>query len=178
MVGPTQFPVQNGKVSEKHGQLLDKHGPLNINNKDQQLSSRMDRSGRTLDRVNGVDAVDMRDILDRVDEVDGVDVIDSVGNSASTNFLPKQISSSLSSGLSVGSVKVFLHASRRKCSTISLTQTRRPNAPNGLTLATPAQATSDSVAFQSELVSQVRSKNVCLDINHLSGYSFMTIEIF
>ena len=158
MVGPTQFPVQNGKVLEKHGQLLDKHGPLNINNKDQQLSSRMDRSGRTLDRVNGVDAVDMRDILD------GVDVVDSVGNSASTNFLPKQISSSLSSGLSVGSVKVFLHASRRKCSTISLTQTRRPNAPNGLTLATPAQATSDSVAFQSELVSQVRSKNVCLDI--------------
>ena len=160
MVGPTQFPVQNGKVLEKHGQLLDKHGPLNINNKDQQPSSRMDRSGRTLDIVNGVDAVDMRDILDRVDEVDGVDVIDSVGNSASTNFLPKQISSSLSSGLSVGSVKVFLHASRRKCSTISLTQTRRPNAPNGLTLATPAQATSDSVAFQSELVSQVRSKNV------------------
>ena len=160
MVGPTQFPVQNGKVLDKHGQLLDKHGPLNINNKDQQPSSRMDRSGRTLDIVNGVDAVDMRDILDRVDEVDGVDVIDSVGNSASTNFLPKQISSSLSSGLSVGSVKVFLHASRRKCSTISLTQTRRPNAPNGLTLATPAQATSDSVAFQSELVSQVRSKNV------------------
>ena len=160
MVGPTQFPVQNGKVSEKHGQLLDKHGPLNINNKDQQPSSWMDRSGRTLDRVNGVDAVDMMDILDRVNVVDGVDVMDSMGNSASTNFLPKQISSSLSSGLSVGSVKVFLHASRRKCSTISLTQTRRPNAPNGLTLATPAQATSDSVAFQSELVSQVRSKNV------------------
>ena len=160
MVGPTQFPVQNGKVLEKRGQLLDIQGPLNINNKDQQPSSRMDRSGRALDRVNGVDAVDMRDILDRVDEVDGVDVIDSVGNSASTNFLPKQISSSLSSGLSVGSVKVFLHASRRQCSTIFITQTRRPNAPNGLTLATPAQATSDSVAFQSELVSQVRSKNV------------------
>ena len=158
MVGPTQFPVQNGKVLEKHGQLLDKHGPLNISNKDQQPSSRMDRSGRTLDRVNGVDAVDMRDILDRVD------VMDSVGNSASTNFLPKQISSSLSSGLSVGSVKVFLHASRRQCSTISLTQTRRPNAPNGLTLATPVQATSDSVAFQSELLSQVRSKKGYLDI--------------
>ena len=154
MVGPTQFPVQNGKVSEKHGQLLDKHGPLNINNKDQQLSSRMDRSGRTLDRVNGVDAVDMRDILD------GVDVVDSVGNSASTNFLPKQISSSLSSGLSVGSVKVFLHASTRNVAQSLYSQTRRPNAPNGLTLATPAQATSDSVAFQSELVSQVRSKNV------------------
>ena len=103
MVGPTQFPVQNG-------QLFDKHGPLNINIKDQQPSSRMDRSGRTLDRVNGVDAVDMKDILDGVD---GVDVMDSVGNSASSNFLPKQISSSLSSGLSVGSVKVFLHASRR-----------------------------------------------------------------
>ena len=106
IVGPAQFPVQNG-------QLLDKHGPLNINNKDQQPSSRMDRSGRTLDIVNGVDAVDMKDILDGVDAVDGVDVMDSVGNSASTNFLPKQISSSLSSGLSVGSVKVFLHASRR-----------------------------------------------------------------
>ena len=106
MVGPTQFPVQNG-------QLFDKHGPLNINIKDQQPSSRMDRSGRTLDRVNGVDAVDMKDILDGVDVVDGVDMMDTVGNSASSNFLPKQISSSLSSGLSVGSVKVFLHASRR-----------------------------------------------------------------
>ena len=71
MVGPTQFPVQNGKVLEKYGQLLDKHGPLNINNKDQQPFSRMDRSGRTMDRVNGVDAVDMRDILDEVDVVDG-----------------------------------------------------------------------------------------------------------
>ena len=80
----------------------------------------MDKSGRTLDIVNGVDAVDMKDILDGVDAVDGVDVMDSVGNSASTNFLPKQISSSLSSGLSVGSVKVFLHASRRQCSTISI----------------------------------------------------------
>ena len=157
MVGPTQFPVQNGKVLEKYGQLLDKHGPLNINNKDQQPSSRMDRSGRTLDIVNGVDAVDMRDILDRVDVVD---VMDSVGNSASTNCLPKQISSSLSSGLSVGSVKVFLHASTRNVAQSLYSQTRRPNAPNGLTLATPAQATSDSVAFQSELVSQVRSKNV------------------
>lgn len=170
--------MQNGKVLDKHGQLLDKHGPLNINNKDQQPSSRMDRSGRTLDIVNGVDAVDMRDILDRVDVVDGVDGMDSVGNSASTNCLPKQISSSLSSGLSVGSVKVFLHASTRNVAQSLYSQTRRPNAPNGLTLATPGQATSDSVAFKSELVSQVRSKNVCLDINHLSGYSFMTIEIF
>ena len=178
MVGPTQFPVQNGKVLEKHGQFLDKHGPLNINNKGQQPLSRMDRSGRTMDRVNGVDAVDMKDILDEVDVVDGVDMMDSVGNSASANFLPKQISSSLSSGLSVGSVKVFLHASTRNVAQSLYSQTRRPNAPNGLTLATPAQATSDSVAFQSELVSQVRSKNVCLDINHLSGYSFMTIEIF
>ena len=113
MVGPTQFPVQNGQLLDKHGQFLDKHGPLNINNKDQQPSSRMNRSGRILDIVNGVDAVDMKDILDGVDAVDGVDVMDSVGNSASSNFLPKQISSSLSSGLSVGSVKVFLHASRR-----------------------------------------------------------------
>ena len=110
IVGPAQFPVQNGQLLDKHGQFLDKHGSLNINNKDQQPSSRMDRSGRTLDIVNGVDAVDMKDILDAVD---GVDVMDSVGNSASSNFLPKQISSSLSSGLSVGSVKVFLHASRR-----------------------------------------------------------------
>merc|ERR1712004_888432 len=77
----------------------------------------------------------MEDILDGVDVVDGVDMMDSVGNSASSNFLPKQISSSLSSGLSVGSVK-----------------TRRPNAPSGLTLATPVQAITDSVAFQSELV--------------------------
>jgi len=131
IVGPTQFPVQNG-------QFLDKHGQLNINIKDQQPSSRMDRSGRILDIINGVDAVDMKDILDAVD---GVDVMDSVGNSASSNFLPKQISSSLSSGLSVGSVK-----------------TRRPNAPSGLTLVTPVQATPDSVAFQSELVRQVNSK--------------------
>ena len=120
----------------------------------------MDRSGRTLDRVNVVEAVDMRDILDRVDVVDGVDVMDSVGNSASTNFLPKQISSSLSSGLSVGSVKVFLHASTGNVAQSLYSQTRRPNAPSGLTFATPAQATSDSVAFQSELVSQVGRKNV------------------
>ena len=163
----------------QNGQVLDKHGSLNINIKDQQPSSRMNRSGRILDIVNGVDAVDMKDILDGVDAVDGVDVMDSVGNSASTNFLPKQISSSLSSDLSVGSVKVFLHASRGNVAqSLYNTQTRRPNAPSGLTLATPVQATSDSVAFQSELVSQVRRKNVCLDINHLSGYSFMTIRIF
>ena len=91
--------------------------------------------------------MDMQVEAGQMDMVDGgVDTVDSVVNSAANNLLPKQISSSLSSGLSVGSVKVFSKFLYLQTFKLKTYQNRRPNAASGLTLVRAPVVTSDSLA--------------------------------
>ena len=93
LVFPTTVSVQNGKT-------LDHHTALNNNNNNNiqttGLGAQMDTADGQLDRVDGLESSAAGNFLPTFVEV------------VRSNFLPKQISSSLSSGLSVGSVKVFL----------------------------------------------------------------------
>ena len=82
LVFPTTVSVQNGKNFDEHTALNNNINNGNNNNNNTSLGAQID----TADRQTGVDGLE---------------------SSAGGNFLPKQISSSLSSELSVGSVKVF-----------------------------------------------------------------------
>ena len=82
-------------MSVQNGKNIDEHTIFNNINKDNNNMSLGAQMG-TADRqtgVNGVESCAAGNFL--------------LESSANGNFLPKQISSSLSSGLSVGSVKVF-----------------------------------------------------------------------
>ena len=95
MVIPRPVSLQNGKILN-NGQ----HAAFNNTNNNgggSRINGQMDRM--MMDKQVEAGQMDMVD--------GGVDTVDSVVNSAANNLLPKQISSSLSSGLSVGSVKVF-----------------------------------------------------------------------
>ena len=88
LVFPTTVSVQTGKNIDEHTAFNN----INKNNNNTGLGAHMGTADRQTG-VNGVESSAASNFL--------------LESSAGGNFLPKQISSSLSSGLSVGSVKVF-----------------------------------------------------------------------
>ena len=139
-------------VSEQNGKSLDQHAAFNNNNNNNSsiirttdLGAQTATADGQIDRVDGLENSAASNFGLGISATSNfLPVLSEVGRS---NFPPKQISSSLSSGLSVGSVKVFLivpfyvDLDDHVVSEFNPEQTRPPDTHGGLTRAKAPLAT-------------------------------------